>query len=133
LGLADNVAVVHRYLSVAQDYLGGADNLDALDEIFAADYISHSADGKAEHGPAKMREFLIGVRDFLTRAGATLAIDEVIADGEMVAVHLTFTAPGPAGEPVAVPEMQIYRIADGMIRERWFVPDQEAVQRWAVH
>ena len=133
MGLSENVAVVQRYLSVAQDYFGGADTLDELDEIFAADYISHSADGRAEHGPAQMRAFLIRVRDLLTHAGATLAIDEFIANGEMVAVHLTFTAPGPAGEPVAVPEMQIYRITDGMIRERWFVPDAEAMQRWAVH
>ncbi len=61
----------------------------------------------------------------------TVKIDDLIADGEKVAAHVTAsgTHSGPfmgapaTGHPVRIEGIEIFRIANGMVVERWGVFD----------
>jgi predicted ester cyclase len=58
-----------------------------------------------------------------------VTIDEMIADGDKVAVRLTLRGTSAeAGREVMVREIQIFRIAYGRIAERWFVVDGTDLQ-----
>ena len=64
--------------------------------------------------------------------GYQLSVDDLVAEGDKVAVRSTMTAThkgdlmgiAPTGKEVAIDIMLIYRIADGKIVEHWMVADQ---------
>jgi ketosteroid isomerase-like protein len=118
---ASNAALVRRYVAAVN-----AGDLDAVEELFARDYVNHLPSGPAT-GPRAMREFVAEVREWLTALDVT--VDELIADGDQVGVRLTLRGtPADAGREVTLREIQIYRIAEGRIAERWFVVDMTDLQ-----
>jgi ketosteroid isomerase-like protein len=118
---ARNVDLVRRYVNAVN-----TGDLDAIDGLFAADYVNHRPTGP-DRGPRAMREFVLGVRRML--AGLAVTIDEIIADGDKVGVRLTLRGTlASTGKAVAVPEIQMYRIAGGQIVERWFVVNRIDLQ-----
>ena len=105
-------------MALVRRYLGGGD-VDAFDEIFAADFVSHRPGGGEDRGPDGMKAFVASVRARIP--GTTVEVQEMFADGQMVAARLTLRGTWAAtGAPITLTEMHLYRIADGKIAERWY-------------
>lgn len=106
----------------------GEGNLDLLDELYAEDAVEHNAMG-THHGQTAIRAsfeaFLAAFPD------VSQTVENVIAEGDTVAMHITSrgTHEGelggikPTGNEIEVQQMFFVRIEDGVITERWFLPD----------
>jgi predicted SnoaL-like aldol condensation-catalyzing enzyme len=86
----------------------------AVDTYFDPGYIQHNPMGAT--GAEPMRVFFKGF--YATHAGASVKVDHVLADGDLVAVHyLSKTAPEDRGFMA----VDIFRVANGKIVEHWDV------------
>jgi steroid delta-isomerase-like uncharacterized protein len=103
-------------------------NLDLLDELYAEDAVERNAMG-THHGRASIRE---SYESFLTAfPDVSQTVENIVADGNTVAMHITSrgTHEGElggiesTGKEIEVQQMFFARIEDGMIAERWFLPD----------
>ena len=57
-------------------------------------------------------------------------MQDLFADGDKVAARITLRGtPAAAGTAVATTEIQLYRIADGQIAERWYAVDRSGSPR----
>jgi ketosteroid isomerase-like protein len=126
VSLDDSVALVRRYV----DALNAGD-LAALDELFAEDFVIHQPSGD-RRGKAAIRAFVTGVRrllpDIAARVEAVVA-DDAFADGDRVGVLLVYEATNAQlGRRVTVRELQLYRVVDGKIAERWYAADRRAAR-----
>lgn len=133
----ENKAVVHRMLEEAINQR----NLDVLDEIFAPEFVDHTAVPGQAPGVEGLKQFFAmmdaGFPDF--RA----AVEDVIAEGDKVAVRFTFhgTHQGefmdipPTGRRVTMPGIDILRVVDGKVVELWGQEDVLGMMRQlgAVH
>ncbi len=108
-------------------------DIDALDELVAADFVDH--DPAPDQGPG-----LAGFKDFWTTFRAafpdlSVAVDHLVADNENIALayRATGTQDGPfmgikpTGKAIDVRGMQIARFSDGRMVERWGSSDQLAI------
>jgi ketosteroid isomerase-like protein len=124
--LDDSVALVRRYVEALN-----AGDLGALDELFADDFVIHQPSGD-RRGRAAMRGFVAGVRRLLPDIDArveAIFADDAFADGDRVGLLLAYEATNAAlGRRVAVREVQIYRVVDGRIAERWYAADRRAAR-----
>src|SRR5439155_18740111 len=119
--LETSLSLVRRYIDAVN-----AGDLEVINDLFAADYVNHRPTGP-EAGPAAMREFVASVRR--TLPDISMSVDEMIADGDKVGVRVTLRGTSTVlNRLVTIPEIQIYRIADGRIAERWFVVDRSDLQ-----
>ena len=113
-----NTALVYRY----QHEIFEQGNMAAADEILAPNFVWHNpTDQSFAVGPEAVKQQATALRAFYSR-GVTLTDDDVIADGDRVAVRWTMvaTAPGEARDvPVTVTGMAIFRVADGQLAEMW--------------
>jgi len=111
-----------------------AGNVDAADEIMAADCISHGPGA-----PPALGTDGIKLQSALLRAAIpdlTVALEAQIAEGDRVASHWLgrgsftgqFRLPGlalpPTGASISFNEIRIDRVLDGRIVESWFIPDR---------
>jgi ketosteroid isomerase-like protein len=126
VSLEDSVALVRRYV----DALNAGD-LAALDELFAEDSVIHQPSGD-RRGKAAIRGFVVGVRRLLPDIDArveAIVADDAFADGHRVGVLLTYKATNAQlGRRVTVRELQLYRVVDGKIAERWYAADRRATR-----
>ena len=126
MSLDDSVALVRRYV----DALNRGD-LAALDELFADDFVIHQPSGD-RRGRAAIRGFVAGVRRLLPDIDArveAIFADDAFADGHRVGLLLSYDATnGQLGRRVTVRELQLYRIVDGRIAERWYAADRRAAR-----
>jgi steroid delta-isomerase-like uncharacterized protein len=116
----ENKAIVQRYSEAVSHR-----NLDVLDEIFAPEFIDHTASPDQPPGPEGLKRFFAmmdrGFPDF--RA----TVEDVIAEGDKVGFRFTFhgTHQGafmgiaPTGEQVTMQGIDILRIVDGQVVELW--------------
>lgn len=99
-----------------------------MDALFAADYV--------DHNPAWSLTGLDQLKQILAEAHTALAFtshhDEIYpARGGRVVIHLTFSGRHvgpfaghqPTGRPVQWTSIEIYRLDDGLIAERWVQAD----------
>src|SRR6185295_5909840 len=116
--VAANTMLVYRY----QHEIFELGKMATADQILAPTFVWHvPADQASLVGPAAVKQQATALRAFYSR-GITLTDDDVIADGDRVAVRWTMvaTAPGEARDvPVTVTGMAIFRIADGQLAEMW--------------
>ena len=113
----DGVALVRRYFEAAAT---GA--VDRFDVLFAADYVNHHPGGGDDTGPEKMKEFIRGVAALI--ADLSVELHDLFADGDTVGARLTLRGTAKAtGTPIALTEIQLYRISGGKIAERWYAVD----------
>jgi steroid delta-isomerase-like uncharacterized protein len=97
---------------------------DAVDELAAADFTPHTW-GPTPPGRAALREAM-------QRAGRGVSdpvftIEDVIAEGDKVAVRLTssathtgtFMGKPASGNRYSIQEIHIFRIRDGQVTEHW--------------
>ena len=120
-----NKAIARRYAEELQDFWRTGD-LSFVDRIFDSNYIQHVPGVPASMSVKQIFVALrAGIPDFQT------TIEDLIAEGDRVAVRISWqgTHKGelmgipPTGKHVKVTEMQIYRIANGKIVERWVESD----------
>lgn len=112
-----------------------AGNADAVDELVAPEFVSHTF-GITENGSQQLRDAMARVHGML--ANVEFAIEDIVAEGDRVAVRLTSsaTATGPfmgvesaAGKRYTVLEMHFFRFEDGQVVEHWHVHDAQGMVR----
>ena len=128
-----NKAIVRRFIQEVHD----EGKFDVFNELFAPDYVNHSAPAGANNRQAREQS----IKAF--RAGAPdlhVTIDDMIAEGDKVALRWTTrgTERGSVRTPLGVtppteraidiPGINIFRIVNGKIAEEWIVWDTLA---WA--
>lgn len=121
----ENKAVVRRL--VEEVYNGN--KLDALDELVAQDMVNHSAVPEHQHGIEGFRHVNRRVRAAFS--DAPYPIDDMIAEGDMVACRITlsgthdgeFRGSPPSGKRFSVDHVHWHRLAGGKLVERWAVRD----------
>ena len=124
--LHENKEIVRRYYEEAFN----EDRIDLLDELIAADVVNHDPVSDATLTPEEARGFE-GFRRHVEVAreafpDATVTIEEMIAEDDMVLVRFTFagTHEGrfggiePTGNRVSSSNMVLMRLEDGKIVER---------------
>jgi steroid delta-isomerase-like uncharacterized protein len=126
-----NKAVIRRF----SDEVWNRGNLAAMDDLFASDYVNHHpmpGQTPDRDGHRRVVEMVrAGMPDICEQ------IDDLVAEGDKVVyrwtVHATHTGEVlgiPAtGRPVTFGGIEIYRVADGRIVERWGVFEQLALLR----
>jgi steroid delta-isomerase-like uncharacterized protein len=113
---AELVRELHEALLTERD-------VDVLDRFFAPDFVSHNNPPGFPPGVAGVKQFFAMFRDAFP--DAAVAIDELVAEGDRVAVATTLTGThegelmgmAPTGRAVAVTGIDIVRIEDGRIVE----------------
>lgn len=110
------VEVVARFFD---EVLAGDRDLDVAAQLLAEDFVDHDPAGN-DTGPRGVLEKLAGLWRALP--DAAFERDIVVADGELVSVHSRLVT--GAGEAAFA---DVYRVADGRIREHWHVVDTGAL------
>lgn len=104
---------------------GGA-NPDCADELVHAEYVIHDRElAETYRGPELYRQLAAATREIVP--DASFSIDDVLADGDRVALRWTMTGTheGPAygleatGERVTMEGIEIDRFEDGLLAETW--------------
>ena len=120
-----NKAIVQRFfVKVVNE-----GNLAAMDDFFTVDYIDHAAPSGTPPGAEGAKQFLSAVR--ISFPDLHLTIEEMIAERDKVMVLLTVrgTHKGeligipPTGKQATWKGVDILRIADSKIAERWVLRD----------
>jgi steroid delta-isomerase-like uncharacterized protein len=122
--LERNKALVRRFID--EIFLGG--DFDAVDEILTDDFTPHTW--------GSMQEGRDGLKEAITRVSAglsdeTMTIEDMIAEGDRVAVRLTSSATHtgelmgmpPSGKRYEIGEIHIFRVRDGRVSEHWHQAD----------
>jgi len=131
MSVEENKAVVRRFWGVWEE-----GNIGLVDELVAPDYVNHSPGIPDQpEGPegikAVVNMFRGGMPDL------RVVIDEVIAEGDRVAVRYTiegthegelFGVP-PTGRRVSIESITVERVSEGKIREHWRVTDTLGMMR----
>lgn len=103
-------------------------DLELLDELYAEDAVERNAMGTHKGRPAIRGSY----NSFLTAfPDISQTVENIVAEGDLVAMRITSrgTHKGelgelePTGKQIEVQQMFFVRIEDGMITERWFLPD----------
>ncbi|WP_345784908.1 ester cyclase [Natrinema sp. 1APR25-10V2] len=102
--------------------------VDLIDEICAEEVTDHNPLGEM-HGRDELKDHLTSLRAAF--GGFSAAVEEAIAEGEIVAMRVTlrgnhegeFLGIAPTGTEVEVANMVFTRVEDGQIVERWVQPD----------
>ncbi|WP_406301220.1 ester cyclase [Streptomyces sp. NBC_00885] len=110
-------------------------NFEVLSELVHKDVRFDSSLAGVAPGIDGVREIFSALREAFSDAAC--AIEELVADGELVAERFTFTGTHandfhgvPAtGKRISMSGMAMFRVVDGRIAERWGVEDQLGLMR----
>ncbi|GAA0605539.1 ester cyclase [Streptomyces crystallinus] len=121
-----NAAIVRRFFH--EIAVGG--NLDAIDEVFAADYVDHDIikDEPTVSGAGVIREDVSSWREAFE---FTFSLDRQICEGDDVVTLWTWTGThkgdfmglAPTGKVCTMTGTTIFRCKDGRIQEGWWHED----------
>ena len=122
---AENKALIRRWF----EEVWTKGRADAIDEMLASDSIIHGL-GDEAMGPAGFKTFHSAYRSAFP--DVTVHVDDVVAEGDMVALRWTAAAThrghlmglAPTGQSARFGGMGIVRVRDGKIVESWNVFDQ---------
>jgi steroid delta-isomerase-like uncharacterized protein len=125
---ADLIRQLHRELLSERD-------LDVVDRFFAASFVSHNNPPGFEPGVAGVKQFFAMFRDAFP--DAAVEIDDLVADGDSVAVATTLTGThegelmglAPTGRKVSVTGIDMLRIDGGKIVEHRGLTDIVGLMR----
>jgi steroid delta-isomerase-like uncharacterized protein len=120
----DNKRLVRRFIT--EIFLEGS--FEAVDELLTDDFTPHTW-GSAGAGKEGLRRAIERVSSGLS--GATMTIEDMIAEDDRVAVRLTshavqvgeFMGLPPSGRAYTIEEIHIFRIRDGRVSEHWHQAD----------
>jgi len=101
---------------------------ETLRELVADDVVMHGQAGQDASGAETVVSATIDNTAF---PDSRLEIEEMVAEGNTVAVRMTFTGTHegdmggvpPTDEEIEIRVMAMYRIEDGQLAEGWFVED----------
>ena len=123
-----NKAVIRRALNAYN-----AADWDGLDDFFQTEYVHHNnADrltlGQFKQGAAWLR---VGMPDF------EISIDEMVAEGDMVAIRITgrgthlasLFGEAPTSKAITVYGAILYRLREGRVAEDWESLDEGHLRR----
>lgn len=114
----ENAAVMRRIF----EEVINAKKLDLAEELYAEDHALYPNVGGVARGGAGMKEAFAGLHEQFEDARAE--IESLVAEGEMVAVRVTFSGRHVGtGEQIFWPEMVFTRFADGRAVESWEITD----------
>jgi steroid delta-isomerase-like uncharacterized protein len=128
--LDENRALVRRFI----DEIFVQGRPESVDELVADDFVPHTwpstGDGKGDLKRA-IERVALGL------ANARFAVEDVIAEGDRVAVRVTaqatqvgtFMGLPPSGRTYSIGEIHIFRIRDGRVVEHWHQFDQMGLMR----
>jgi steroid delta-isomerase-like uncharacterized protein len=125
MSIEEHKTLVHR----AVDAFNQGD-WDAIDRLFAPDYVDHDRSrADLPSGPAGVKQAWAGFRAAFPDLHTT--IDDLVAEGDKVAVRgsIRGTHQGelmgipPTGRPVTVTLIDVNRVEDGQLVERWAEAD----------
>jgi steroid delta-isomerase-like uncharacterized protein len=125
-----NKALVRRF--VEEVFVAG--RTDAVDELVHPDFVPHSWPGTGP-GPAELKRAM--TRVFGGLSDVRMTIEDVIAEGDKVAVRLTaqavhtgeFMGMPASGKAYSIPELHVFRIRDGKVAEHWGQADLLGMMR----
>lgn len=119
-----NKALIRRFI----DEIFGQGRTESVDELLSDDFRAHTwgANANGKHG---LKDAIERVSKGL--ADARMTIEDLIAEGDRVAVRLTsearqvgeFMGMPPSGKTYRIGEIHIFRIADGKVAEHWHEAD----------
>lgn len=101
---------------------------ETLRGLVADDVVIHGQGGQEARGAETVVPATVDNTAF---PDSHLEIEEMLAEGDTVAVRMTFTGSHegdmhgvpPTGEEIDIRVMSMYRIEDGQLAEGWFVED----------
>jgi predicted SnoaL-like aldol condensation-catalyzing enzyme len=97
-------------------------NLDLADELFSEDHELHPEALGVGRGPEGMKRAFAGLHEEFP--DVRVEIESIVAEGDMVAMRLTFSGThAPSGERAVWPEAVFARISEGKAVESWQVTD----------
>ena len=110
----ENITIVQKWFIAANKNDPGA-----LEDVFAEDYVGHRANGSDED-----LQRMAGIVAFLNEKSIVVEVIKIFGEGDRVGALLRL-----ARNEQAFEEIQIYRISNGKIAERWIVVDRNALQK----
>ena len=125
----DNKSLVRQFIQRVFE----RGEMAAVDELLTDDFRPHTYPGTTDRAGLKraMERVSQGIAD------AQFRIDDVIAEGDRVAVRLTsgatqvgeFMGMPPSGKRYEIEEIHVFRVRDGRISEHWHQFDQLGMMR----
>jgi steroid delta-isomerase-like uncharacterized protein len=120
MSIESNKAVIRRYL----DEVAHGRNLDAIDDMIAADAVWHHPDQDV-HGAAGFKAFMAAIFDGFPDIHWT--VEHEIGEGDFVVHHWTargthtgaFMGVPPTGRSMRQGGIAIWRVVDGTVVEKW--------------
>jgi predicted ester cyclase len=124
----DNKALVKRFIREVFEQ----GRPEAVDALVTSNFVSHGLPGS---GPDVMKQAIERVGKGLSNAKMT--IEDVVAEGDRVAVLLTsaatqsgpFMGMPPTGRSYTIEELHLFRVADGRVAEHWHQIDALGMMR----
>ena len=122
MSLKENKAVVQRLFEASNTR-----NLDILDEVIPKDMINHNPEpGNPQDVKQTYTRFVAAFPD------VQFTVEDMVAEGDKVMVRLTvrgthqgeFVGIPPTGKQITITGMEVLRIANGKVVERWANFDQ---------
>jgi predicted SnoaL-like aldol condensation-catalyzing enzyme len=118
VGTAENKAVLQRII----DEMINGRKLELADELYSEAHELHPAAAEVGRGSEGMKQAFAGLHDEFPDVRAR--IESMVAEGDMVAVRLTFSGThASTGEQATWPEMVFTRFSEGKAAESWEVID----------
>ncbi len=118
MGTEENKAVLRRIF----DEVIGRKNLDLADDLYSEDHELHPESPGIGRGAEGMKGAFAGLHEEFP--DVRVEIESMVAEGDMVAVRVTFSGTqASTGERAVWPEMVFVRFADGKAAESWEVTD----------
>ena len=111
MAVNDNKMLTHR----VYDAFNRRD-LDSLDTLLAVDMVDHTAG--LEQAPGREGIKAVWSYLFATYPGITVTVEDLLADGDLVAARVIFTGLS-AVEPRTGMGLEFTRVAEGRVVELW--------------
>lgn len=128
MSVEENKAIIRRWMDVTNRH-----DPSIVDELLADDYVMHGPGGQDIKGPEGFKQALIAYLSIFPDIHFT--IDDMVAEGDKVAVRITYTATqkgeylgiAPTGKRITMTEAIFYRLAGGRIVEAFPYSDSLAL------
>jgi predicted SnoaL-like aldol condensation-catalyzing enzyme len=119
VGTAENNKAVQRRII---DEVINQKNLNLADDLFSEEHVLHPEVPGVDCGSEGMKGAFAGLHEEFP--DVRVEIESMVAEGDMVAVRLTFSGThAPSGEQATWPEMVFARFSEGKAVESWEVTD----------